>query len=274
MHNITDLCALVIRLQIGQDTLASIGRSSHPQALFLELIRRANPTLFRDLHQDGHSKPFTVSVISTNPSGCGPDTAQIDLRVTLLQAGLVASVSEALLQYVSLPITQSESTGMIVINVFDKSEQHPWAGFISAADLMTTVEPTDKLTLEFVRLTAFGQGSDSGGKKRLGMMPAPETVFGSLARRWNELMPATYALDMEKLKAATADTLVSAYHLETQMQDLGVGIQKGFVGTCTYELSRDPVHRQMLTLLADASFYLGIGIKTARGMGLCRRIHK
>ena len=273
MHDTMDLCALVIRVQIDQDTLVSVGPSSHPQALFLELIRRANPTSFRDLHQEGHSKPFTVSVLSITPSNCIPDTAQIELRVTLLQANLVESVPEALFQHVSVPVTRSEPTNMIITNVFDKPEQHPWAGCTSAAELITTVEPTDKLTLEFVRLTAFGQGSDSGGKKRLGMMPAPETVFGSLARRWNELMPAEYVLTMETVKAATADTLVSSYHLETQMQDLGVSVQKGFVGTCTYELSRDRTHRQLLTLLANASFYLGIGIKTARGMGLCRRIH-
>ncbi len=28
----------------------------------------------------------------------------------------------------------------------------------------------------------------------------------------------------------------------------------------------------LLTLLADAVFFLGVGMKTARGMGLCRRI--
>jgi hypothetical protein len=28
----------------------------------------------------------------------------------------------------------------------------------------------------------------------------------------------------------------------------------------------------VLSLLADAVFYLGVGMKTARGMGLCRRI--
>ena len=274
MHNTMDLCALVIRLQIDQDTLGSVGPSSHPQALFLELIRRANPTLFRDLHQEGYSKPFTVSVLSITPSSCSSNIVRIDLRIALLQANLVESVSEALFQHVSIPVTQPGPTGIVVTNVFDKREQHPWAGFTSASELVSTVEPTDKLTLEFVRLTAFGQGSDSGGKKRLGMMPAPETVFGSLARRWNELMPVVYSLDVEKIKAASADTLVSSYHLETQMQDLGVSVQKGFVGTCSYELSRDPTHRQILTLLADASFYLGIGIKTARGMGLCRRIHK
>ncbi|NOK60654.1 MAG: CRISPR system precrRNA processing endoribonuclease RAMP protein Cas6 [Chloroflexi bacterium AL-W] len=273
MHKTTDLCALVIRLQANQDSVISVGPNYHPQVLFLELIRRANPTLSHELHQDIPNKPFTVSVLSVTPSGhgCTPNTVQIDLRVTLLQAKLVGPVTQALSQHVVVPIGHAMVS---VSDIFAKQKQHLWAGSTSVSELIATVKPAHKLTLEFVRLTAFGQGSDSAGKKRLGMMPSPETVFGSLARRWNDLMPSEHSLTMEQIKAATVDTLVSSYHLETQMHDLGVSVQKGFIGTCTYELSPDPMHRQLLTLLADASFYLGIGIKTARGMGLCRRIHK
>jgi CRISPR-associated endoribonuclease Cas6 len=103
------------------------------------------------------------------------------------------------------------------------------------------------------------------------LLPAPEAVFPSIARRWNELAPANLAFDLDAIKAAADDTLVSRYALETVQISLGKGPQKGFVGLCSYELPADSEQRRALTLLANAVFYLGVGMKTARGMGLCRR---
>ncbi|MGB9634607.1 MAG: CRISPR system precrRNA processing endoribonuclease RAMP protein Cas6, partial [Chloroflexaceae bacterium] len=54
--------------------------------------------------------------------------------------------------------------------------------------------------------------------------------------------------------------------------NLGKGPQKGFVGTVAYELPVNPEQARVLALLADAALFLGVGIKTARGMGLCRRL--
>ncbi len=99
----------------------------------------------------------------------------------------------------------------------------------------------------------------------------PEIVFPSIARRWNELAPPELRLDRDLVDAACSDTLVSRYVLETAQINLGKGPQKGFVGICTYEPPADAEQARILSLLADAVFYLGVGIKTARGMGLCRR---
>ena len=71
---------------------------------------------------------------------------------------------------------------------------------------------------------------------------------------------------------AARDALISRYTLETAQITLGKGPQKGFVGRCTYESPLDMDLARTLTMLADAVFYLGVGMKTARGMGLCRRM--
>ena len=80
-------------------------------------------------------------------------------------------------------------------------------------------------------------------------------MFGSIARRWNELAPADLALDLDAVKTATDDTLVSRYELASAQINLGKGPQKGFLGLCTYELPSDAEQARALSLLADAVFY-------------------
>ena len=120
------------------------------------------------------------------------------------------------------------------------------------------------MTLEFATPTAFGQATLANGRKRLGLLPAPETVFKSIAQRWNELAPSTLAINLAQLAAACADTLITRYALETRQINLGKGPQKGFAGLCTYELPADPDQRRTLTLLANAVFYTGVGVRRRR----------
>src|SRR5207244_336393 len=80
----------------------------------------------------------------------------------------------------------------------------------------------------------------SNGNPRLGLLPTAEIIFGSIARRWNELAPTDLRLDLDEVEAAARDTLVSRYALETVQINLGKGPQKGFLGLCSYELPPDP----------------------------------
>ena len=49
--------------------------------------------------------------------------------------------------------------------------------------------------------------------------------------------------------------------------------QVGFVGQATYGLmAENEAARCQLNALADFAFYAGVGMKTALGMGQCRRI--
>jgi CRISPR-associated endoribonuclease Cas6 len=93
-----------------------------------------------------------------------------------------------------------------------------------------------------------------------------------LAKRWNELAPPDLHVDLTIVRTATQDTLIPRYRAQSSEIDLGKGPQKGFIGLCTYELPPDSTHARILTLLADAALFLGVGMKTARGMGLCRRV--
>jgi CRISPR-associated endoribonuclease Cas6 len=279
MTDFPDLYALVIRLQPVRGGPPANAQGHGAQALFLDLVRQVDPALAEQLHAAAASKPYTVAVIPPQGSGAGdwgsgarergPET--IELRVTFTRANLFPIVTHALLQRLpGAPLRLGRAT-LTLADVLGTPGSHPWAGYATFGDLAANARPAATLTLQFATPAAFAQGTRADGRQRLGLLPAPETLFPSIARRWNELAPSNLRLELDAVEAAARDTLVSRYALETTQINLGKGPQKGFLGICTYELPPDPAQARVLSLLADAVFYLGVGMKTARGMGLCRR---
>ena len=272
MSDFPDLYALVMRLRTEHGGPPPAAAGNQVQALFLELVRQVDPELSNALHADTHSKPFTVAALPSTSPGRRAYDRTLDLRVALLRADLFAPFTHALLQQTSYPALRLGQTALALNDVCGTPGGHTWAGYRSYAELVAVSAPCPGVTLEFATPTVFSQATLGDGRKRLGLLPVPETVFGSIARRWNELAPASLRIDEQLVQAACADTLISRYVLETQQINLGKGPQKGFVGHCSYEFPADREQQRLLTLLADAAFYLGVGAKTARGMGLCRRL--
>jgi CRISPR-associated endoribonuclease Cas6 len=270
MNGTPDLYALVLRLRPEQGGPLPAAPGHQAQALFLELVRQADPELSNALHADAPSKPFSVAVLPGRrvPQG----EATLELRVAFTRADLFPPVTRALLQQAARPALRLGTVSMVLTDVLGTPGSHPWAGFSSFAAVWEQSRPAPVVTLEFATPTAFGQGTRPDGRPRVGLLPTPEAVFGSLARRWNELAPAALRLDDAALQVAIGETLVSRYALRSVQISLGKAPQKGFLGLCSYELPLDPEAARMLVLLAEAGFYLGVGMKTARGMGLCRRI--
>lgn len=271
MNDFPDLYALVLRLRPVPGQPAPRPQGQGAQALFLDLVRQADPALSEELHADKQTKPFTVALLPQQPQGRRASEGAIELRTTFMRADLFSPVSHALLGQRVTPLRLG-TTALELADVFGTPTYHPWAGFDTFRDLAGRAVPTAAVTMHFATPTAFGQGTRPDGKARLGLLPTPDIVFRSLMKRWNELAPADLHVDETVVDAASRETLVSQYHLESTTLNLGKGPQKGFVGRCTYELPPDRDHARILATLADAAFYLGLGIKTARGMGLCRRV--
>lgn len=266
MTPLPDLYALVLRLRAAPGGPPLDPRGHGAQALFLDLVRQADPALAEVLHTDAPSRPYTVAVLPA-PRNAG----LAELRVAFTSATLFPAVSRALLGQTGGPTLRLGRAALALSEVLGMPGSHPWAGFSAWPELMAAAQPCSTLTLEFATPAAFAQGTRADGRQRLGLLPAPEAVFPSIARRWNELAPLDCAIDLSAVAAAAADTLVSRYELATSQISLGKGPQKGFTGRCAYELPANQEQSRLLVLLADAVFYLGVGIKTARGMGLCRR---
>jgi CRISPR-associated endoribonuclease Cas6 len=272
MIDTPDLYALVIRLHPERGSPPVDPRGHGALALFLDLLRQVAPDLAAQLHADALSKPYTVAVLPQQGTGDrGQGSGSVELRVAFTRAELFPVVTHALLQHLPGATLRLGRAMLTLADVLGTPGSHPWAGYGSFADLWTATRPTASISLEFATATAVGQGSRADGRQRLALLPTPEMIFGSIARRWNELAPTDLRLDLDAVEAAARDTLVSRYALETAQINLGKGPQKGFLGICTYELPPDPAQARVLSLLADTVFYLGVGMKTARGMGLCRR---
>lgn len=238
------------------------------QALFLDLVRQVAPLVAETLHADAQSKPYTVGILPQQQRDV------IALRVSLLQSDLFQPFVQAMLRQMpggELRLGQARLALGDVIGT-PAPQGHPWAGFDSFVDLHARTVPTHTVLLEFASATAIGQSSRADGRQRLGILPTPELIFPSLARRWNELAPSQVALDIDQVRSASLDTMVTRHRIESTDINLGKGPQKGFVGVVAYELPTDPAMSRVLTLLADAALFLGVGMKTARGMGMCRRM--
>lgn len=270
-----DLYALVIRLRPEHGSPPPNPQGQGAQALFLDLVRQADPALAEQLHADAPSKPFTVAVLPPQDAGVSEQGSGIvELRVAFTRADMFPAITRALLQRRPGAPLRLGRSAFALAEVCGMPDTHPWAGYHTFAELAACAQPARSLMLEFATATAFAQGTGTGGRARLGLLPDPASVFGSIARRWNDLAPAELRLDPRQIEDAARDTLVSRYTLETVQISLGKGPQKGFVGQCGYELPPDAAQARALALLADVVFYLGVGIKTARGMGLCRRTFK
>ncbi|MFL5805127.1 MAG: CRISPR system precrRNA processing endoribonuclease RAMP protein Cas6 [Roseiflexaceae bacterium] len=270
MPDFPDLYALVIRLRPERGGPPPDPRGHGAQALFLDLLRQVAPALAEQLHADASSKPYTVAVLPV-PGRLRRADDLVELRVAFTRAELFPPVTRALLEQTAAPALRLGRAALALEDVMGTPGSHPWAGYGAFAELAAGARAAGELTLEFATPTAISQATRADGRQRLALLPMPEIVFPSIARRWNELAPPVLHLDRDLVAAACSDTLVSRYTLETAQINLGKGPQKGFVGICTYEAPADAEQARILSLLADAVFYLGVGIKTARGMGLCRR---
>lgn len=161
-----------------------------------------------------------------------------------------------------------------------------WIGFTSLATLIEHAreihfsrDPT--LTLEFASLTAFNRGHRKiGYGSHTLLLPLPQFVFANLARHWQEIAPPELAgvIESERMEHYLQDdgVIIVDYHLKTRHVHFTTHQQRGFLGTCTYQL-RDPHERtsddapltlpQQILLLANLAFYSGVGYKTAMSLG-------
>lgn len=176
--------------------------------------------------------------------------------------------------------------------IADPGDPSGWSGFTSFAHLVERAKNlklsnSEPLELEFASLTTFNRGSAKHAAygNHYARLPLPQYVFPGLARRWQELVPSelTDLVQKDRIEQYIQDEgiVIDDYQLQTHRVKFTTHIQRGFVGTCTY-LLRGPDEtatpeapltiRQQLLLLAQMSFYCGIGYKTAMGLGQARPI--
>jgi CRISPR-associated endoribonuclease Cas6 len=257
---------------------ATMGHQAH--AAFLRTVSESDPALAETLHlPDMPLRPFTVSTlqgadrINKGQLILSPDETYW-LRFTVLYPPIFERFMERFLQGEGRPVVRLGRALLLIKEIVATPEGHPWAGYTSWAALASQDQPAAEITLDFVSPTAFGFGQQPWGKKIM-VLPLPETVFSSLARVWNTLVPHHLQLDRQALRDYLKEHVVVKRidNLSTQMLRFKRSYQVGFVGRVTYGLMQDDAFfRGQLNALADFAFYSGVGYKTTMGMGQCRRV--
>ncbi len=217
------------------------------------------------------------------------------LRLTLLLGELFPLFQQALLQanYTednTLPFLQLGKQLFILEEVIiTNDDPRGWTGITLLDTLIerarqTSIAKNHTLTLEFVSLTTFSRGNTKTGYGlHQVMLPLPQLVFQSLARRWESIVPPglAHVVQKERIEQYLLEdgAIIIDYDLKAHHVTFTTHRQRGFVGSCTYQLrGSDEVTspeapltiRQQLLLLAQMGFYSGVGYKTAMGLGQMR----
>jgi CRISPR-associated endoribonuclease Cas6 len=308
------LYALLLRLRpIQQGTLMPFsGELVH--GAFLHWLRSMAPDVADWLHEGQKRRLFTCSSLSFSEPmkpHLKAERAHIHLpldpqktytiRLTLLLGELFPLFYTTLTQFntqkaegTNPPFLRLGKQIFLLEEVLlSNDDADGWSGFAGlagmvelAAQMRFSKHPA--LTLEFASLTTFSRGN-----ARIGygmhhvMFPLSQLVFQSLLRRWEEIAPPDLVgvIQKERVEQYLQEDGVIAidYDLKAHQLRFTTHLQRGFVGTCTYQLrgTDEPTTpdapltlRQQIYLLAQLAFYCGIGYKTAMGLGQSRLLHE
>jgi len=306
------LYAFLLRLRpLQQGTLMAFsGEFVH--AAFLNWLRDAAPDVAAWLHEGQKRRFFTCSSLHFSQSmqpllKAERENVHLPLdpqktyavRITLLLGDLFPLFYNALMRFRASEAAMAKSPFLLLGKqlflleevILDAENSSGWTGFTSLASMIERAATmrlgnNTPLTLEFASLTTFSRGNR---KSRYGthhiMLPLPQYVFLSLVRRWEDVVPPELlsVVQRERIEHYIQDdgVIVLDYDLKAHHVKFTTHLQRGFVGSCQYQL-RGPDEkttpeapltvRQQLFLLAHLAFYSGVGYKTAMGLGQVRLI--
>jgi CRISPR-associated endoribonuclease Cas6 len=304
------LYALLLKLRpLQQGTLMPFsGELVH--GAFLKWLRTSAPDVAAWLHEGQKRRLFTCSSLQFSPPFLPSVKAEHEnihlplspektytIRVTLLLGELFPLFHQALTQFslssagtTSMPFIQlGKQLFLLEEVILSKDDPTGWSSFTS---LDTLVEKAQRMyfgksaefTLEFASLTTFSRGNVRTGYGTYPVMvPLPLFVFQNLLRRWQDIAPPDLLplIQQDRVEHYLLEDgpIIVDYDLRPHYVHFTTHVQRGFFGTCTYQLRgpdekttpEEPLTaRQQIYVLAQLAFYSGIGYKTAMGLGQAR----
>ena len=265
------LLAAVIHIEPERALPRWLGRAL--QAWLLENVKHHDSSLATALHgvKAGASRrPYTAS-------GIRGEQDHFWLRITSVSPPLSALLRDAILP----GLTASGGAPLTLAGVSIKVravqiEGHAWAGqsdFETLARESFASDPIEAPGFEFATPTAFHRGGLSVP------LPVAPLVYGSLIQSWNTLSPVPLPVRLDTF----LDTAVgiSRHRLSSHSVRFGETEQHiGFTGNVRYMLLPQAKtgfsqleysqRLQAIALLTRFAFYVGVGIRTAVGMGQVR----
>ncbi|MEW5719717.1 MAG: CRISPR system precrRNA processing endoribonuclease RAMP protein Cas6, partial [Chloroflexota bacterium] len=256
------------------------GREAH--ALFLDLVRRADPALAQALHEPRGDKPFTASPLPCpERSRRTGEGARVGVRFTAFEPRLAQLLAQSILPNLPREIRLGSAMFAVGAPLTDRAA-HPWADASSAEELVkrwfqsedltgfqkpVRSNRADRVTLEFATPTAHRQ------IHRNILFPLPAQLWGGWLRAWNAFAQPAFEDDL--IARVEQDVALSRYALKTDVVDFGEFRAAGWLGRATFNyFSRERALWRVLNLLADFAFFCGTGYKTTQGMGMTRRVEE
>lgn len=295
------LLSLVLKLEAQKDGRIPLTHGDLVHAALLDIIKNNLPEneafLAWQLHEFQRAKPFTVSHLFGNHR---MDDHQLiiqtenyyHLRITSLNKTL----SECLLALKDKS-TNPLKIGEVFFNieeVITEESVHGQAKQSSFEELVKSWSEAEiklprKLVFRFISPTCFRDGTQNI------IFPLPHLVFFSLAEKWQKYAPELFNKEIrifqdemkvwqEKSKGQSNTTTVwelldklvnvSAYKLRTRMLNFREYKRVGFTGIVEFQVQPSVPDKwlRLLNLLADFSFYAGIGYQTTMAMGQAQRV--
>jgi CRISPR-associated endoribonuclease Cas6 len=241
------------------------GREAH--ALFLDLVRRADPALAESLHAARGDKPFTVALLPSYVKIGGKSGDA--MRFTAFEPRLARLLAENVLPNFPREIRLGNMHFTVGAPLTDRAT-HPWAGISDARALANlwfapATRVDTRITLQFLTPTAHRQ------IHRTILFPHAVQLWGGWLRAWNT--SAQPAFEDDLIAQIEQNVALSRYELKTEVADFGAFREAGWVGHATFTcFSKERALWRVLNLLADFAFYCGTGYKTTQGMGVTLRV--
>ena len=237
----SDLYSVVFELRV-RHAATICGTTAHlAHALFLNLIKQFDPALSASLHNLPGPKPFTVSPLL----GVGQQAENLilpreqicSLRITLLDGGdLWRLLSTYVLQTDAVQVHLGPAA-LRLIRLITSRGADP-TGWAAITDWLTLAgfPAQHVITLQFASPTTF-----SLGDRAFELFPKPHFVWESLLRVWNAYAPQHLKMDKQRLRTSFLAGHVSVLDCDiaTMMWRFPHYVQKGFVGTCTYQIQEE-----------------------------------
>jgi CRISPR-associated endoribonuclease Cas6 len=257
---------LRLELEVTSAVEITAGGGQRFNALFLDLVREADPSMSSRLHDMRAPKPYTVSPLMGEMESLSGGRLRLSagrpyaLRFTMLDDDLVGLWEEGLLPGLRgrhLRLGDADFTVAEVRKTVTDADD------LYRACIVNRKAPPRKLILRFVSPTAFR----SGGYNVL--FPIPRLVWQSANRAWSAVSRVDLGDNLHLL--AEEGVKPARFNLSTHILHFDRSRQVGVVGRCEYMLGADDEDLcRAFHLLARFCEYSGLGMKTTMGMGQVR----
>lgn len=275
------LYAIVLRLAAMRPGALPPDHGEQGRAALLKLIREGDSPLATQLHDENNAKPYTISMVRGGQRtrdglqhfGEG-DSAE--WRFSLMMQPMFEALLQKYLLNNSRPHVRIGVIDFAITDVYVSSASHTDSGYISIGHLVdrwnkASHEQLPRRTLlDFQSPTAFSLGHDRTHKRyRYRVFPDARTVFSTLRKSWVKLGGVDVGNDFDTWVDKTIEAEPLHYQLcKHRVEGRTVS---AFTGQIVYQhYGTDERWLSYLNLLADLTFWTGIGYQTTRGMGQVR----